>query len=211
MPFWPSCFFYPFSSRLLPALTSFRLSTRAPLMLVSDSSPLLHRFFHSLPFIVFHLWLSFNKIVCPFFRFTASLLSALLFFFCSTSPTSPPLPAPPPQGQEGAQEAQEARPQRGRAPRRRAGPGPQPRPLLNQKKKKTTHPLYFFSPAADRSLPVSQSSLPLGPPPTTPPYARLPAPHCPALPLAPPLALRVSLYHSQLWGPPKCCKASPGQ
>ena len=211
MPFWPSCFFDPFSSRLLPALTSFRLSTRAPLMLVSDSSPLLHRFFHSLPFIVFHLWLSFNKIVCPFFRFTASLLSALLFFFCSTSPTSPPLPAPPPQGQEGAQEAQEARPQRGRAPRRRAGPGPQPRPLLNQKKKKNNPSPLLFLPCCRPQfacIPVVPSSRP---PPTTPPYARLPAPHCPALPLAPPLALRVSLYHSQLWGPPKCCKASPGQ
>lgn len=128
-----------------------------------------------------------------------SFNTSLFHFGCSSSPASSPLPAPPPQDQERAQKAQEAQPQRGRPPRQRGRPGSQPRPLLNQKK--THHPPPFspLLPAAVCLSPcrphfpkqfftiTAQNSL------TKPPPSGL-VPHCIVLPLA----LQVSLYHSQL-------------
>lgn len=137
MWFWPPCCLIPFPS----PLTWFHLPPTICLMIVSVSSPAYIGFSTLASHLILSPTYFFSKSPILCFYLTVYFLSLC---FCSTSPASPPLPSPPPQGQEGAQEAQEARPQRWRAPRRRAEPGPQPRPLLNQKIKKNPSPFFPF-------------------------------------------------------------------
>ncbi len=189
MWFWPSCFLIPLSPCLLPGFTSLRLSVWILPMLVSDSS-LPYITFPLLRFILFHLWLTSIITRLPFLSFHClSLSRSLCLLLCLLHQPDEPTVT----GATTTRAGGSAGSTRGTATERedtteeiwaRATTTPTSEP------KKKTHPLFRLSSAANCSLPVSLSSLPLSPFPQTllHPFqpktlcpSSLPAPHCPAL------------------------------
>lgn len=186
--FWPCCSLIPFPLYLtwlhLPPIIHLK---------ACDAPPGIHICFPT----------AFLSFLLSFKLYNCTLINRTYFFkslFISSA--GPPLQTPPPQGKEGAQEAQEAWPQRGGTPWRGAQPGPQPRPLLNQKDR---HPLLSCR-LQLACLPVVLISTN-----TTSNFQPMYPLSLPVLPLAPhPLALRGNLLIIPLWGLPKCCQVLPG-